>query len=149
MLSLYFFLNVLGLHCCTGAFSSCGDREGYSPAAGCRLLLAAASLVAKFGLQGTRTSVVVAEGLVAPQHVGSSGPRMELVSPALAGGFLTTWALVRPPGCSSQANGLQKLSSFFLNWNWRQGLESSFIHDCRNIFWPRAYHNELQFLLCW
>lgn len=70
--------------------SSCGDREGYSPAAGCRLLLAAASLVAKFGLQGTRTSVVVAEGLVAPQHVGSSGPRMELVSPALAGGFLTT-----------------------------------------------------------
>ena len=47
---LYVFLNVLGLHCCTWAFSSCGDQEGYSLVAVCRLLFAMASLVTKHGL---------------------------------------------------------------------------------------------------
>ena len=47
---LYIFLNVLGLHCCTWAFSSCSDQEGYSPVAVSRLVIAMASLVTKHGL---------------------------------------------------------------------------------------------------
>ena len=47
---LYVFLNVLGLHCCTWAFSGCGGQEGYSLVAVCRLLIAMASLVTKHGL---------------------------------------------------------------------------------------------------
>lgn len=34
--------------------------------------------------------VAAARGLVAPLHWDLSGPGIELVSPALAGGFLTT-----------------------------------------------------------
>ena len=44
------------------------------------LLIAVASLIAELWRMG----------LVAPQHVGSSWTRVKPVSPALAGGFLTT-----------------------------------------------------------
>ena len=43
------FLAVLGLHCCTWAFSSCGER-GPLFVAVCGLLIAVASLVAEHGL---------------------------------------------------------------------------------------------------
>ena len=88
---IYLFLAALGLHCCTRAFSSCRVRA-----------------------LGVQASVVVAQGLSsyglwALEHRLSScgawaqllcgmwdlaGPGLEPVSPALAGGFLTT----APPG---------------------------------------------------
>ena len=49
MLILFFFLAVLGLHCCTPAFSSCGER-GLLFVAVHGLLIAVASLVAEHGL---------------------------------------------------------------------------------------------------
>ena len=45
----YLFLAALGLHCCTRAFSSCGER-GLLFVAVCGLLTAVASLVAEHGL---------------------------------------------------------------------------------------------------
>ena len=51
------------------------------------------SVVATFGLQSTG-SAVVAHGLAALRHMGSSGIRDGAMSPALAGGFFTT----EPPG---------------------------------------------------
>jgi len=55
-----------------------------------------ASLVAEYGLQGTRASVVVVHGLGAPWHVEYSQTRKKPVSPALVGRFLNTG----PPGKS-------------------------------------------------
>ena len=46
---LFFFLAALGLHCCTGAFSGCGER-GLLFVAVRGLLIAVASLVAEHGL---------------------------------------------------------------------------------------------------
>ena len=46
---LMYFLAVLGLHCCTWAFSSCGE-QGLLFVAVCGLLIAVASLVAEHGL---------------------------------------------------------------------------------------------------
>ena len=45
----YSFLDVLGLHCCALAFSSCGE-QGLPSVAVCGLLIAVASLVAEHGL---------------------------------------------------------------------------------------------------
>ena len=45
----YLFLAALGLPCCVGAFSSCGER-GLLFNAVCRLLIAVVSLVAEHGL---------------------------------------------------------------------------------------------------
>ena len=44
-----FILTALGLHCCTQAFSSCGER-GLLFLTVCRLLIVVASLVAEHGL---------------------------------------------------------------------------------------------------
>ena len=46
---IYLFLAVLGLCCCVGAFSSCGE-QGLLFIVVCRLLIAVASLVAEHGL---------------------------------------------------------------------------------------------------
>ena len=46
---IYLFLAVLGLHCCTWVFSSCGEW-GLLFVAVHRLLIAVASLVAEHGL---------------------------------------------------------------------------------------------------
>ena len=67
----------LGLHCCTRALSSCGER-GLLFLAVCGLLVVVASLVEKL-FRGMWDL---------------PGPALEPVSPALAGGFLTT----APPG---------------------------------------------------
>ena len=47
---IYLFLAVLGLRCCTGCCSLAAESGGHSLVAGCRLLMAAASLVAEQGL---------------------------------------------------------------------------------------------------
>ena len=62
-LFIYLFLAVLGLHCCTWAFSSCGER-GLLFVTVRGLLIAMASLVVEHGLyMGAHASVVVARGL--------------------------------------------------------------------------------------
>ena len=106
---------VLGLCCCVQVFSSCGE-QGLLFIAVHRLLIVVASLCCAAQDLGTRASVVVARGL---SSCGSwalecrlsscgawasllrgmwdlPGPGLEPVSPALAGGFLTTV----PPGKS-------------------------------------------------
>ena len=101
----------LGLRCCMWAFSSCGKRGLLFVAV--RRLLTAVSCCGARAL-GTRTSVVVARGLSScglralECRLSSCGvrayllrgmwdlpgPGLEPLSPALAGGFLTT----APPG---------------------------------------------------
>ena len=117
-----YLLAALGLRCCTWAFSSCG-KWGLLFVAVCRLPIAVASLVAEHGLQARGLqqlwhagSVVVVCGLSscglrAPERRLRScgtraellrgmwhlpGPGLEPVSPAWAGGFLSTV----PPGKS-------------------------------------------------
>ena len=110
------FLAVLGLRCFTWAFSNCGER-GLLFLAVCGLLIAVASLVEEHRLYVHRLQQLWLEssraqaqqlwhtGLVAPRSCGTRaqllrsmwdlpGPGLEPVSPALAGGFLTT----APPG---------------------------------------------------
>ena len=79
---IYLFLAALGLCCCTRA-SPCG---GFS-----FLLRSTGSRRAGFSSCGARASVVVAHGLSCCDLPGSG---LKPVSPALAGGFLTT----APPG---------------------------------------------------
>ena len=47
---IYLFLAALGLHCCTRAFSSCGERELLFVVV-CGLLIVVASLVVEHQLQ--------------------------------------------------------------------------------------------------
>ena len=54
-----FIFAALGLHCCTKAFSSCGEL-GLLFIAVCGLLIVVASLVVEHGLWDTWASVVVA-----------------------------------------------------------------------------------------
>ena len=102
---IYLFLAVLCLCCCARAFSSCG-KQGLFFVAVRGLLIAVASLVAEHGLQAHGLQQLWLSGsraqaqqlwctrLAAPRHVGSSQTRARHLSPALAGGFLTT----APPG---------------------------------------------------
>ena len=110
---IYFFMyvciTVLGLCCCTQAFPSCG-KWGLLFVAVCGLLIAVACLCCGARALGVWASVVVALGL---SSCGSQalqcrlsscgtqtqllrglwdlpGPGIEPMSPALAGGFLTT-----------------------------------------------------------
>ena len=105
-------MDALGLRCCAQAFSSCGEW-GLLFVVVHGLLIAVASLCGAWTL-GMQASVVVACGLSscssrALEHRLSScgarasllcgmwdlpGPGLEPMSPALAGGFLTT----APPG---------------------------------------------------
>ena len=48
---MYLFLAALGLRCCAGAFSSCGEQGATLFIAVHRLLIAVASLVEEHGLQ--------------------------------------------------------------------------------------------------
>ena len=65
------FLVVLGLCCCTQAFSSWGEwRLLFAAVQG--LLIAAASLVAEHRLLGARASGVWRTGLAATRPMGSS-----------------------------------------------------------------------------
>ena len=76
----------LGLRCCTGIFSGCGEQEILPSFEGFSLpwLLLFQSLGSR-----VQASVVVATGLVAPRKVWNlPGPGMEPMFSALAGGFL-------------------------------------------------------------
>ena len=103
----FYFLVALGLRCCAWAFSSCGER-GLLFIAVHGLLIAVASLVVEHGLQACGLSSCGSRAL--ERRLGSCGTWAQLlrgmwdlpglglepVSPALAGGFLTT----APPGKS-------------------------------------------------
>ena len=82
----------LGLHCWARAFSSCGEW-GLLFVAVCGLLIAVASLCCGAQALGARASVVVTHGLscsTATNMWDLPRPGLEPVSPALAGGVLTT-----------------------------------------------------------
>ena len=71
---IYLFMTVLGLHCCTRAFSSCGVPASHCSGFSCFRAQARgmqASVAAAPRLWSTG-SVVVAQGLIARRHVGSS-----------------------------------------------------------------------------
>ena len=85
---------MLGLHCCVWAFSNCSDRWGLLFVAVRRLPIAVASLVLEHRLRGAQASVVVWCGLSCSVACGIFLEGVEPVSPALAGGVLTTG----PPG---------------------------------------------------
>ena len=121
LLFIYLFLAALGLRCYTRAFFSCGEPGLlYFVVRG--LLIAVASFVVEHGPQSMWASVVVAHRL---SICGSQGlecrlsscgawaqllcgmwdlprPWLEPMSPALAGGFLTTV----PPGRSHMSTSL-------------------------------------------
>ena len=87
----------LGLRCCMWAFSSCGEW-GLLFIAVCRLLIAAASLVAAWApvVAARRLSSCGAWAYLLRGMWDLPGPGLEPVSSALAGRFLTTV----PPGKS-------------------------------------------------
>ena len=95
MLFICLFLVVLGLRCCAQAFCSCGEWashcNGFS-CCGAQALGTKASVFAAHGFLGhglqSAGLVVVAMGL--PRCIWDlPGPGIELMSPALAGGFFT------------------------------------------------------------
>ena len=87
-LFFYLFLAALCLRCCAQAFSSCGER-GLLFVAVHELLIEVASLVAEHRLSGCGARAWLLRGMW-----DLPGPGLEPVSPALAGGLLTT----APPG---------------------------------------------------
>ena len=88
------FLAVLGLHCCMLAFSSCGEWG---------LLSSCCVQASHYGgfscceAQALRLQQFGAQDLLSCSMWDLPGPGTEPMSPALAGGFLTT----RPPGKSA------------------------------------------------
>ena len=84
---------VLGLRFCTRAFSSCGKRGPLFIAARGPLTIAA-SLVAEHRLQTRRLSSCGSQAQLLRGMWDLPRPGLEPVSPALAGGLLTT----APPG---------------------------------------------------
>ena len=70
-------LTVLGLYCCTQAFSTCGKR---------RLLIAVASLAVKCGLQYSWHM-----GLAAVRHMESSLTRGQVHVPCIGRQVLSHW----------------------------------------------------------
>ena len=92
-LFIYLFLAVLGLRFCARAFSSCGERGPRFIAVRGPLTIAA-SLVAEHRLQTRRLSSCGSRAQLLRGMWDPPRPGLEPVSPALAGGFLTT----APPG---------------------------------------------------
>ena len=88
-----YFLAVMGLHCCPWAFSSYGEWGLFFVVLH-RLLIAVDSSVVEHRLQGVQASAVVALGLSAPRHVGSSRTRGGNL--ARAGGFFITGPTGKP-----------------------------------------------------
>ena len=79
---------LLGLHCCARGLSLAG---GSSLVVAGGLLFAVAPLVAEHRLWGTWASVVVALGLVVPQHVESSRTRDQTYVPCIGRQILNYW----------------------------------------------------------
>ena len=89
------FLTVLGLCCCSKAFSDCGEQGLLSSCSAWVSHCGGFSCCRTWALD-TWFSVVTAcgllwhTGLVAPRHVESSCTRVKPLSLALVGGFLTS-----------------------------------------------------------
>ena len=96
---LSFFLAVLGLCFCARAFSSCG-KQGPLFIAVCGPLTVATSLVAEHRLQTRRLSSCGSWAQLLRGMWDLPRPGLEPVSPALAGGFLTTAPPGKPENCS-------------------------------------------------
>ena len=92
-LFIYLFLSVLGLRFCARAFSSCGERGPLFIVVRGPLIITA-SLVAEQRLQTRRLSDCGSRAQLLCSMWDLPRPGLEPVSPALAGGFLTTV----PPG---------------------------------------------------
>ena len=92
-LFIYLFLAVLGLRFCARAFSSCGERGPLFIVVRGPLIITA-SLVAEQRLQTRRLSDCGSRAQLLCSMWDLPRPGLEPVSPALAGGFLTTV----PPG---------------------------------------------------
>ena len=105
---LSFFLSVLGLLCCTQAFSSCGEQGLLS----CNAQFPHCSVLLQSTGSGHLASVVAVCRLrySTAQHVESSGPETTPVSPVLAGRFLSTM----PPGKFNKF--LRYLYKYFLSY---------------------------------
>ena len=92
-LFIYLFWAVLGLCFCARAFSSCGEQGPLFIAVHGPLTIAA-SIVVEHGLQTRRLSCCSSRAQLLRGLWDLPRPGLEPVSPALAGGFLTT----APPG---------------------------------------------------
>ena len=78
---------MLGLRCCPG-FPLVVETGGHSPAGAPASQCSGFSCGSSWALD--TGSVVIAHGLVAPQHMDLAGPGIEPLSPALSGGLFTT-----------------------------------------------------------
>ena len=95
-LFIYLFLAVLGLRFCARAFSSCGERGTFFIAV-CGPLTIVASLVAEHRLQTRRLSSCGSRAQLLRGMWDLPRPRLDPVSPALAGRFSTTAPPGKPP----------------------------------------------------
>ena len=135
---------MFSLHCCTWAFSSCGEW-GLLFVAVCGLLIAVASLCFRAWALGTRASVVVARRLSSCDAWAQllrdmwdlPGPGHEPVSSALTGGFLTTAPPGKSPFFKSSLNLLQYWFCFMI---WVFGREACGILSPRRGIGPHPLH---------
>ena len=94
---------MLGLRFCVRAFSSCGERGPLFIAVRGPLTIAA-SLVAEHKLQTRKLSNCGSRAQLLRGMWDLPGPEHEPVSPALAGGFLTTAPPGKPETEGSESN---------------------------------------------
>ena len=101
--SAHLFLTVLGLCCCSGFFSSCGEQR--------LLFIAVASLVVEPGLQGVQAQALQykvsqcgARAWLLHGTWDLPGPGIEPMSPALAGRFSTAEPPGKPLSCFSDVS---------------------------------------------
>ena len=99
------------LSSCSAQISHCGDLSCGARALGHMGFSSCSTKSQDLQFPGSRAQVQWLWGIgpATPQHVDSSRPGLEPLSPALAGGFLTTW----PPGKS--CSYLSCLFFFFLS----------------------------------
>ena len=112
------FLVVLGLHCCAWAFSD-SSEQGLLSSCMCGPHIATASLVADMGVQASAVAIRVLGSCGTSAQVSHSmydlpTPGIELMSPALAGRFLTTGPPGKSQDCISYAFTISKpIMTFF------------------------------------
>ena len=100
---------MLGRHCCAWAFSSCSEQGLTTLCCSAQASYCGGFSCCRARALGAQASVVVARrlsscGAQAKMPCGMRdlpGPGLEPVSPALAGGFLTTAPPGKSPGCVS------------------------------------------------
>ena len=97
ILFIYLYLAAPGLHCCASAFSSCGEQG---------LLLVAVRGLLRLSSCGAWAQLLC--GMRDPL-----GPGLEPMSPALAGGLLTTAPPGKPEKCKFK---IQDTPTYLLEW---------------------------------